>query len=201
MSGAIRMSLTMFVLAAAWLFPPFSHAQGWMGGRMDNNVFYLGAGVAHSKAQSGFCSDAAAAGFSNCDDKDAAWKITGGYQFHQNFGVELGYVDFGKYTASTPGGVTAGVKAKGVELLAVAAYPFAQRFSVYAKAGLYYWKSDAFASAGAVSVDLGSDKGTDWTFGLGLGYDITRNIAARLEWQRYGKDVDMIGIGGLYKFH
>jgi len=46
-----------------------------------------------------------------------------------------------------------------------------------------------------------------WTAGLGAGYDITRNLTARLEWQRYfnvggdnigGKtDYDVMRIAGL----
>ncbi|TMH82921.1 MAG: hypothetical protein E6H47_13545 [Betaproteobacteria bacterium] len=52
---------------------------------------------------------------------------------------------------------------------------------------------------------------TDLTFGLGVQYDVSRELGVRGEWQRYkniggdnvgGKsDVDVLSIGGIWRFH
>ena len=184
------------LIAVAALATP-AHAQ-WMGGRLDTNVFYLGGGVAHSRAQDEFCSDAAAVGLTSCDRKDMAWKAIVGYQFHPNVAVEGGYTHFGKYTASGAPG-TVEIKVKAWELLGILSWPLAQGFSVYGKAGVYFWDADATVTAGATRVGL-NDDGTSWTAGLGVAYDFTRNFTARAEWQRYSEDFDIFGVSLLYKF-
>jgi OOP family OmpA-OmpF porin len=148
----------------------------------------------------------------SCDDKDSAWKIFGGYQFNKNFGAEVGYVDLGKATGSLivlglPGG--ASIKAKGFEFMGVGTLPFTDKISGYAKAGLFRWDVDADAYVSFLPVST-SDNGTDFTFGLGVKYDFTKNIGARLEYQRYNDvgsdtttgqaDIDLWSIGIVYKF-
>lgn len=174
--------------------------------------FYLGAAVGQAKAKD-VCTELTGVGFvGGCDDKDTAWKISAGYQFNKNFGVELGYVDLGEFTAAgtilgVP--VTAKAEATGFEVLAVGTIPLAQQFSAYAKAGAFRWDVDTSATAAGVPVGVG-DKGTDFTFGIGLKYDFTRNASARLEFQRYNNvgedattgqsDVNLWTLGVMYKF-
>jgi OOP family OmpA-OmpF porin len=149
----------------------------------------------------------------SCDDKDTAYKIFGGYQFNTSFGAELGYVNLGKATISgvdpIVGPVSANIKAKGFELLAVGTVPLADKFSAYGKLGFFRWDLDAAVAVSGLSGSL-SENGTDLTYGIGVKYDIAKNIGARLEWQRYkdigneatiGKtDVDVLSIGILFKF-
>lgn len=169
--------------------------------------FYAGGAFGQSKIKD--ACDGLGAGIS-CDDTDSSWKIFGGYQFNKNFAAELGYVDLGKATASAPG-VTANVKAKGFEFLGVGTLPLSDGFSAYGKLGFFRWDADASIAIPAFGA-LGtfSESGTDVTFGIGVKYDFTKNVAARLEWQRYkdlgndatiGKsDVDVMSIGVVFKF-
>lgn len=197
---ARRFLLAVSLAGAFWVAAAPSHAQdrGWTGGRMDTNVFYLGGGVAYSRLQDEFCDDASRAGLTSCGRDDTAWKAIVGYQITPHFAVEGGYTDFGKYSASgTPGSVN--FDATAWELLGLLSWPLGERFSVYGKAGFYFWEAKANVSAGATRVGL-SDDGTSWTVGLGLAYDLTRNVTARAEWQRYSQDFDLFGLSVLYKF-
>jgi OOP family OmpA-OmpF porin len=174
--------------------------------------FYAGGALGQAKAKDA-CSDITGSGFvGGCDDKDTAWKIFGGYQFHRNFAAELGYVDLGEFTASGTflGAPASGsVEAKGVELTALGIIPFTQQFSAYAKAGAFRWDVDTRAAVGAAAAG-GGDKGTDFTYGVGLKYDFTRNIAARVEFQRYNNvgetsttgqsDVNLWTAGVMFRF-
>jgi OOP family OmpA-OmpF porin len=170
--------------------------------------FYAGGALGQAKAKD-FCSQITAGGFvGGCDDKDTAWKIFGGYQLNPNLGVELGYVDLGDFTANGTvlgAPVSASAEAKGFELVGVGSLPFTQQLSGYAKAGAFRWDVDTRTTVGSAG-----DKGTDFTYGLGLKYDFTRNIAGRLEFQRYNNvgetsttgqsDVNLWTAGVMFKF-
>ena len=160
--------------------------------------FYAGLSVGQSTAN-GACDGIGGAGVS-CDDSSNTWKLFGGYQVNRHFAAELGYSDqLAKASASGPGG-TAQVKVSAWELVAVPSYPITDQFSVYGKAGLYYATSKGTSSAGASASE--TDNGL--TFGLGAGYQITKNVGARLEWQRYndvgGPNIDALNLGVLYRF-
>ncbi|MGQ0524779.1 MAG: outer membrane beta-barrel protein [Betaproteobacteria bacterium] len=199
-------------IAAAGLIAAATPALGQLTPRSTDLGFYAGGAVGQAKFK-GACSDITGTGFvGGCDDKDTAWKIFGGYQFHRNVAVELGYVDLGEASASgTILGVPASASAevKALELVAVGILPLTTQFSAYGKAGAFRWDVDTRAAAGAVAVG-GGDDGTDFTYGVGLKYDFTRNLAARVEWQRYNNvgesnttgqaDVNMWSVGLMFRF-
>lgn len=173
--------------------------------------FYAGGSLGQAKFKDA-CTDTDVGFVGSCDDKDTAWKIFGGYQFNRNFGVEAGYTDLGEVTGTgTFLGLPASfkAKAKGFELLGVGTFPINEQFAVYGKAGVFRWDLDTSATAGGFS-EAASEKGTDLTFGFGLKYNFTKNLAARVEWQRYkdvgdenttGKSkVDVISVGVVFKF-
>ena len=187
-------------VAAALLALPAA-AQTAMSG------FYVGAGVGQSKAKD-WC---ALGGFDSCDDKKTAWKIFGGYQFTPNFAVDAGYTKLGKFTASF-GPETEEAKVTAWEASLLAGAPLVGGLSIFARLGLYR------ASVEDVDNLFGTFKhdNNDFTYGLGLGYDFTRNLGVRAEWQRYNKvgggetalgagvgqksDVDVLGISALWRF-
>jgi OOP family OmpA-OmpF porin len=104
---------------------------------------------------------------------------------------------------------SASAEAKGLELVGVGTIPFTQQLAAYGKAGVFRWDVDSRATAGAAAAGTG-DKGTDFTFGVGLKYDFTRNLAGRLEFQRYNNvgetnttgqsDVNLWTVGVMFKF-
>lgn len=164
--------------------------------------FYVGASIGQSEFKDA-CSDLPA-GFS-CDEKDTAWKIFGGYQFNRHFAAELGYNDLGEVSASGFG-LTAATEVTAWELVAVGSFPVVDRFSVYGKLGAYRAETE-FSSNILASED---ETNSGLTFGLGVRYDITRNLGVRGEWQRYNDvgdenttgegDLSVLSIGIVWKF-
>jgi OOP family OmpA-OmpF porin len=186
-----KAGLVMLGFAAATTFAGPAAAQD-MG-------FYAGAAFGQAETD-GVCDIAAGFVGVSCDEKDTAWKIFGGYQVNRNFSVELGYANFGEATVTGPGG-TATIEGNAFDLVAVGSLPLADRFSVYGKLGLYRADFEVSNTLG-FSEDASE---TGLTFGVGLRFDITRNLAARLEWQRYQEvgddlDVSMMSLGVLFKF-
>ena len=175
--------------------------------QMNMSAFYAGVGIGQSKAKD-WCSGA---GGISCDDKDTAWKVFGGYQFSRNFAAEFGYVKLGEFNAST-GGLTDTAKVHAWELSAIGAWPLMQQLSIFGRLGVYR------ANAKEETNFAGSVEHTnnDLTYGVGLGYDFTRNLGLRVEWQRYQKvgggdvalgagpgdttNIDVFGLSGIWRF-
>jgi OOP family OmpA-OmpF porin len=137
-----------------------------------------------------------------CDDTDTAFRIFGGYNFNKNFGVELGYADLGKVTVSGFG-LSGDIKATAWDIMAVGTLPIHEKFDLYGKLGWYFADSKASGSIGG-----GSESNNDLTYAIGGAYNFNKNLAVRLEWQQYKSvggdnsngDVDVIGVGVVYKF-
>jgi len=184
--------------AAVMAVPAVSMAQA----RADTG-WYVGITLGQSDFKNIDCS-----GFS-CDKKDTAVRILGGYQINRNFAAELGYHDLGKLTASAPG-ASVEVKANAWELVGIGAWPVANQFSVYGKLGIY--RGQARASASLTGLGSGSrmEPNTDLTYGLGVQYDLNRELGIRVEWQRYDKlggdsiggsfNVDVLSVGAVWRF-
>ena len=155
---------------------------------------YIGAALGQSRFDDRRC----AAGFS-CDRHDLAYKLMGGMQFLRIVGVELGYVNLG--SADRDGGQ---IKAQGLDLDLVGNLPLGP-LNLFAKAGGVYSWSEVTASAPRTRT--GSENGFDWTYGLGLQYDIDRHFSVRGDWDKYrikyvGRSAyaDLYSLGVVYKF-
>jgi OmpA-OmpF porin, OOP family len=138
----------------------------------------------------------------SCDNKDGAWKIFGGFQFNRHVAVELGYANLGEATASL-GATSATDEATAFEVVALGMLPIGDRFAIFAKAG--FFRGELERTSNNPLVATGTNEQTDFTFGLGVRFDITHNIGLRAEWQRYidlGEitDVDLISLGVQFKF-
>jgi len=173
--------------------------------QMSMSSAYLGGGIGQSKFKDA-CIDPAGAGPSSCDDKDAAWKLFGGYRFSRNFAAELGYSDLGRAKASSVAGDT---EAKGAawELSGIGSIPF-DAFSVFGRLGAYRGQSELSGLASGDKVTWNA------TYGAGVQYDFNRALGVRGEWQRYASlklrdaatgaetepDVDVLGVSLLYRF-
>ena len=180
----------------------------WAGPTLAQDTgFYAGIALGQSKI------NIDCEGATTCDEKDTAWKIFGGYQLNRNFAVELGYVNFGegRVAGAAPPFGTASVtfESTAFELVAVGMLPLADKFSLYGKIGLYRADTDADVTLTGFPPATESDSNTDLTFGVGVRFDITRNLGLRAEWQRYGdvsasdfgeSDIDVISLGVLFRF-
>lgn len=168
--------------------------------------FYVGGSLGQMEAK-----EACDGVIISCDDKDTAWRIFAGYRFHPNFAVELGYADLGEVSASAPG-INASVEATALDLAAVGIVPLGDRFSLFGKIGVYRGESDGTANVavpGFVASASASETNSDFTYGLGAGFEVNRSLGLRAEWQRYEdvggqdvgeSDVDVLSVGVRFKF-
>lgn len=164
---------------------------------------------------------------SKLDDNDTGYKIQAGYKFNENFALEGGYVDLGRFSYSgdavPAGNITdlhlgADVKAYGFNIDAVGTLPLGAGFSVFAKAGLLLSYTEVTASVnasgvgGTANVDEDDD---DWgaapSAGVGVAFDFNDTLSVRLEYQRFfalktggddsdDLDADLASIGLVARF-
>jgi opacity protein-like surface antigen len=135
------------------------------------------------------------------DDSDTAWKLSTGGYFHRNFGVELGYLDFGRSYR-----LDGRTKAQGVNLSLVGRAPIGDRLELFAKAGTTYSRTVTSAQP-VYGLRTGRDSGMGLSFGVGASWGFTPNIAAVLEWERHRlhfaddtAPADMATVGVRYRF-
>jgi OOP family OmpA-OmpF porin len=142
-----------------------------------------------------------------CDTSDTAWRLFAGYQFHPNVAVELGYANLGDVKFSG-GGESAKVESSAWDFSALLSMPLYQQFSLLGRLGMFHSKLETSASAGS-GIETGDKTDTGFTYGLGFGFDFSRNLGLRAEWQRYSKvaaqggqdtDIDNYNVGVLWRF-
>ncbi len=142
------------------------------------------------------------------DDTDSAWKVFGGYQFHPNAGVELGYINFGTFKGSGTG-LSDNWKANGIHVSVVGTLPLGNEFSLLGRAGLTRWSVDDKFSVGTASFSAKENR-IDPSFGFGVQYAFTKQLVGRLEYEEskhVGKeattgksDIDVLSVGVVYRF-
>ncbi len=183
----------------------------------EDGKFYIGASGGKADIETGV---SGTTGTANLDEDDTGWKVYGGYKWENNFGIEFNYADFGEASLSGNNGDTfvfAGdtyaFTANGVNIdlegttfglgLTYSLPVIEDTFYIDAKVGAHRWDADMTVSAdSAGSVSL-SDDGTDPFYGLGLTYQITKEVAARVEFERYEfdeDDVDYASAGLTFSF-
>ena len=165
---------------------------------------YLGGSIGQSDIDEQIATGLITGG--SVDGTDSAFKIFGGYMFNRHFGLEAAYVDLGEATYSgnfvgLP--VTGGrVELSGVNISALGALPIGERFSLFGKIGLFMWDAEASDTTGGVPFSAQQD-GTDLSFGIGLGYQFTRNLGVRAEWEMFtteDAESSLISVGLLWRF-
>ncbi len=158
-------------------------------------------------------SNGAAAG-STTNDTDNTYSLGGGYNVNQYFGVEGGYQDLGKVSASWSGAGTVrsggntfvgtgaaslSAKVNGWYLGPTVSFPINDQFSIGARAGWFNWKTElsaAFTAAGTLNgtpVAAGGSgsataKQTDTYIGVGGLYKVNKNVGISLGYTEYKID-------------
>lgn len=182
------------ILGLALIAPGLASAQGG----------YAGIGVGQSTMKD----DSTALVGTSLDDSDTGWKLFGGYMFNPNAAVEFAYIDFGEFTGSG-GGFTDNWEATGISISALGSWPLASEFSLLGKIGATRWDVDDRFTVGGAAFSP-SETGTDLSFGIGVQYDFTRQVGARLEWERFNdvgddnttgqSDLDLLSASVAYMF-
>ncbi len=135
----------------------------------------------------------------SCDDTNPSLSVFGGYRINRIFSAEAAFRNYGEMKTST-----GSIKGKGWELDGVASWPVFDSFSVYGKLGIMRGvvKGDGTLT-GAKETNYGP------TYGLGVQFDLNKNLALRGEWQAYPGlggstlpkgDLDALSVGVLWQF-
>jgi OOP family OmpA-OmpF porin len=146
---------------------------------------------------------------------ETAWKIFGGYQFNQNFAIEAGYTDFGRFNGTTyisapaPGVAAAKWNASSpLNVAVVGTFPVWDRFAVLGKLGVAVTKVTA-SVAPPSPVSLSATR-VQPLLGVGLKYDFTKAFAVRGEFERFNNvgdgsntgqtPINVWSLSGQYRF-
>jgi opacity protein-like surface antigen len=153
-----------------------AHAQG---GASESAGVYVSGNVGRSQYDIGD-------GFGKKRDVTAGGAV--GYQFNPNIGVELGFNDYGKVKFD---GIDA--KARTTHASMVLSAPIANEFSIYGRLGA--------TSTERKLVNIASDRKSEAIYGVGVGYNFTKQFAGTVEYQRLSdSDVSSVGAGVKYRF-
>ena len=98
-------------------------------------------------------------------------KVYGGWAFSPNFAVEAGAAQLGHQSSAL-----GEAKARGYFLDGVGTLPLSADWSLLGRIGVADMKT---------VTTLGSDRGTALKTGLGVQYQLAKNVALRGEWERY----------------
>lgn len=98
-------------------------------------------------------------------------KVYGGYQLTPNFALEGGLYSLGRTSDNT-----GTVKTRGVYLDGVGSYEFVPRWSVLGSLGV---------AEGRFSTTAGDGSSPALKLGVGLQYDLSRQVALRVQYDRY----------------
>jgi OmpA-OmpF porin, OOP family len=159
-------------------------AQAQMSGRSDGSMsmYAPGSGYIGFNAGRSHYGDRAfnLTGFVN-DRSNNAYSIYGGSFFNNNFGLELGYNDFGRVNRF--GGST---KASAVSLSLVGKLPVGQSFNLLGRVGGSYVRTDVSATSNPLSnIQAGRDNKFDLSYGIGAEYSFTPAWSAVLQYDEY----------------
>lgn len=160
----MQKKLLAAVLSAVLIVPVAAHAEG--------SYFKVDVGQSKYKNDLG-------------KENETAASIAYGFSIDKNFGVELGYINFGKIK-DVGEGFSGSTQRQALYLAGVGSLPLTDAFSVFAKLGVAVNRyEDKFVSE--FSSQLEEVTKTKSMVGLGLAYNFTKDIAGTLEYQHFGK--------------
>ncbi len=184
--------------------------------------YYLGGGIGQARAEINderitrplFGTGLTATNI-NRDNHDTAYKLFAGYQFNQNFALEGGYFNLGKFGFSSRTGTTGTfngqAKIQGFNLDLVGTLPLTERFSVFARAGAQAAKTGETYSGSTVINGFNpspSKREVNYKAGVGLQYEVNPSFLIRAEGERYrisdtaGRkgNADMVSVSLVFPF-
>jgi len=154
-------------------------------------------GQAHNKFNSTFGGWSGSVASTNVTDKKTGLKVAAGYKFTQNFSMEVGYTNLGKFVYGNtlpPGGVllnggtiTDNYSVDALHISAVGTAPIYKDFSLFGKVGVsrITVKTDIAVPAAVGVSGSSSFTQSKALVGVGLRYDVNR-FGVRAEYEDYG---------------
>ena len=136
------------------------------------------------------------------DQKDTAHSLTAGSYFHPNFGLEVGYNDFGKATRG--GGET---EAMGFNVSLIGRLPLSPQFNLLGKVGTTYGRTEVSSRPGS-GITGGKEDGFGVSYGIGAEYSFTPQVSGVVQYDEHalkfagtGRDrISATTVGLRYRF-
>jgi OOP family OmpA-OmpF porin len=156
----------------------------------------LGASDANMNADVVAVTGATATNFVS-DQRDPGVKVFAGYRFNRYFALEGGFAWLGEFqatnqvTAPTTGALNADIRVIGLFIDLVGMLPIGERFVAFATVGVLGSETRTFRStSGTVTPAPGANTNAstdeaNLSYGLGVQYDIGKNVTLRAQWNRY----------------
>jgi OOP family OmpA-OmpF porin len=133
------------------------------------------------------------------DATDTGYKLFASYTFRNGFGIEGGYIDFGKPDDDILGQI-ARIDADGWNLYGVGNLGLSDSFDLFAKAGVVSWEADSLIDG----VQVGADDGEDLALGIGARFNSGGALGLRAEFEWFDIDdadaVWMASVGIEFRF-
>ena len=180
----------LFAMIAALAAPLAAQAQG----------AYIGGNVGRSEQKADL------EGFS-FKDTNTAYKLYGGYNFNQNFGIEGGFADLREAEISANRARVAS-KPRSIYVAATGTLPLNEQFALFGKAGVAQTHVKFSASAPGIS-ESASDNQASAFAGVGASFAVNKNVSIVAEYEYFGKvakdgdanvKADLLSVGVRYKF-
>lgn len=187
-------------------------ALGAMPAMAQDSGFYAGVGVGTFNVDINDVEDTL-----DFDENDTGFRVFGGWEFNQYFGIEAGY-DSGAKTDDTIGDIAVdgieadfGVDVKGFDVMLVGTLPIGETFYAFGKVGMLAWDADLDAEVreddgegGVITTTFSDDEsGEDFAYGGGFGMNLGENVRAQAEYTAYDisdVDADFISASIIWRF-
>jgi opacity protein-like surface antigen len=159
MKKSHRLITSLIVAAASFAAVAGAQAQtstsgGYSIAAPGNSYIDLGVGGSDFKVGNGI-------GAFGSGQGDTSYSIRAGSYFNNNFGLEIGYTDFGHIDRA--GGNT---KADGINLSLLGKMPLSPSFNLLGKIGTTYGRTDV-SSNPASGITSGTESDFAWSYGVG----------------------------------
>jgi OOP family OmpA-OmpF porin len=158
-------------------------ATGNAAAQDNESGFYAGAGVGSFNLDIDDPDDVGTT-FDRYSSDDTAWKAFAGWRMNPYLSFEAAYVNLGSPDDIIAPDTKLTVETDGLAPYVVGTLPIGDWFEVFAKAGYYWYDTDARINSplGNVS-DSQSDEAFTWTAGLGV--NIFEHVNVRLEYEQF----------------
>lgn len=142
-----------------------------------------------------------------CTNTASLVRIAGGYQITPRFGAEFSYGAYGTAKLAAGSGTSADWEMSGLQLSGTITDPLGAGFSSIFRLGLA--STELKLSGSALNVGSYKTTNTQFTWGLGVKYDFSQEIAVRAQYDDLGNVGDnqtgtykttLLSVGMIYKF-
>ena len=136
------------------------------------------------------------------DTNSTSFRLNVGWQFNDFLAFEGGYHNFGNFDEVLDvGGVLSDVRveADGFTLGATASIPVGDNFSLFGRAGAFFWDGDAEIN----KIVLARPEDENLYYGAGADFKVTDRFSLVGDWTRYeleDTESDVISLGFRYRF-